>query len=344
MPTVPMMDDPLPPFPRAFWAWRQAPTATALNDWLDAHLAAVHVALRASGAVLFRGFGVTSPDALREIAERITGPLGEHYEGPSPRKGVARGVYTASEAPSVVPIPAHAEMSYLERMPRHLYFLCREPSRVGGETTLADGRKVLARLDPELVGPLFEQPLRIRRRHAGPSRVPNPFAPTPWTSMFATEDRDEALERARALGFDARFEPDGSLTLEHEQPVARRHPETGELAWLNHLLVFHASTPAAILEGALRARRAPVRVAAAACARLAAWAGREVASDVRLANGDPIPDATVDHVRRVVARSSVALGWKRGDLVIVDNHRVLHGRLPFRGKREVLVAWSAARA
>ncbi len=221
-------------------------------------------------------------------------------------------------------------------MPRHVFFWCRKPADFLGGTTLVDGRRVAQRLQHlDLTDP------RIRRRHARAHGPHDPFELKRWTLSFSAT-REQALARAAALGFDARFERDGALTLEHTQPATRVHPETGERAWLNHLLVFHASAPAAVLDQPL-ASPALHRLAKLYRAAMPRF-GRQVASDVTRGDGTAIDDATVQQVRDAVADESVAVRWRTGDLLIVDNHIALHGRQPYRGAREVIAAWSAARA
>ncbi|HEX5659528.1 MAG TPA: TauD/TfdA family dioxygenase [Polyangiales bacterium] len=312
-----------------------------LPAWVRRELSRLHAALLRSGAVLLRGFALQDPAQFAEAAELIAGPLDVEYEGPSPRTALgAPGVYTASEVTGKVAIAEHAELSYMPTMPRHVFFWCRQPAAFLGGTTIVDGRRVLARLDPERIASL-RAGLRIRRRHARAVGPHDPFELKRWTLGFG-QTREAALERARALGFHARFERDGSLTLEHTQPALRVHPETGEEAWLNHLLVFHASAPAAVLDQPLAspALRRLAQLYRAAMPRL----GREVASDVSLPDGTPIDDETVAHVREAIIDETVAVRWRAGDLLIVDNHIALHGRQPYRGAREVIAAWSKARA
>lgn len=327
---------------------RGALSSEPLTAFVTAHLPELREALLVHGAVLLRGFQLTQAEAFAEVAELVGGPLGSQYEGPSPRKLLSGSVYTASEVPGPMVVAEHAEMSYLPEMPRHLFFWCKTPAAVGGATTLADGRRVLAELDPARVGPLLEAPLRIRRRHARPRGFHDPFELKRWPSTFGAGDLSALSARLAALGVTARFEADGALTLESRQPAVRAHPETKERAWLNHLLVFHASAPAATLESAVRNERdlraAALYPVAYAYRKLMPLLGREVATDVRLDDGAPISDETLGYVRSVVDRVAVPVQWQRGDLVIVDNHLVLHGRRPFWGKREVAVAWSDARA
>lgn len=336
-----------PPSPRVFYpgSWR---AANSPASWVWDHLPRIHAALHERGAVLLRGFELNDIEPFVRVSTLVGGPLGQDYEGPSPRHTLAREVYTASEVPAGLVIPEHSEMSYLASMPRHLFFWCRKPADAGGETTIVDGRRVLARLDEQVVESLRRGPVRIRRRHAALGFSLDPFELKPWSATFGTVDRDEALTRARHAGFEAHFDERGALTLESEQPVVRVHPETSEEAWLNHLLVFHASAPAAVLAGAVRRRG---HVAKLAAARLTSeyrrWStrlGREVATDVSFANGEPIPDDVVAHVRDAVDAEAIPVAWQRGDLMIVDNHLALHGRRPYRGSRSVAVAWSKARA
>lgn len=331
--------------PHVFRAGASRETAA---HFVESHRGEIAAALLRDGAVLLRGFALDDPEEFSRIATRIGGPLATSYRGPSPRTEVARGVHSASDVSSAVVVPEHAEISYEPTMPRHLFFWCREASPIGGETTVVDGRLVLAELDPALVAPILDGPLRVRRRHARICGLHDPFELRRWNETFGTEDRAIVAERLARLGQTARFEADGSLTIEHETTLVRTHPVTGDLVFANHLLVFHASTPTAILASAVRHEKA-LRAAAIfplawSYRVLSEFVDREVATDVRLADGAPIPDEVVDHVRVVVDRVAYRHRWQAGDLVILDNHLALHGRRPYLGHRDVVVAWSAEKA
>ncbi len=337
----PALEGRAPLFPTIY----EAP-APELLGWLGRHREELRAAATSAGAILLRGFAGVDAGTFAQAAALFGGPLGEHYEGPSPRVPLAPGVYTASEVWSALVVAEHAEMSYLPQLPRYLYFWCRQPARHGGATTLVDGRRVLARLDARRIAPLLAGPLRIRRRHARPRGWHDPFELKRWPSAFGTDRREALALRAQALGCALSFERDGAITLEHRQPAVRRHPESVEEAWLNHLLVFHGSAPAATLASALceRELRALLPYPLALAYRALTRAGYRGATEVALANGEPVPDRIVAHVREVVDREAIHLDWRAGDLLIVDNHIALHGRRPYRGAREVIVAWSHARA
>lgn len=61
---------------------------------------------------------------------------------------------------------------------------------------------------------------------------------------------------------------------------------------------------------------------------------------VAFADGSPIPAEYIRQVRDRGLAAAVDVDWRRGDLLIVDNVLVGHGRRPFTGNRRVLVAMS----
>lgn len=48
--------------------------------------------------------------------------------------------------------------------------------------------------------------------------------------------------------------------------------------------------------------------------------------DIRFANGDAIPEAVMAEVQDVTARCTADIQWRSGDIAIIDNKRVMHGR------------------
>ena len=51
-----------------------------------------------------------------------------------------------------------------------------------------------------------------------------------------------------------------------------------------------------------------------------------------------IDQAEALHAYDVIKRSAIALQWRRGDLLLLDNTLAAHGRTPFSGTRSVLTA------
>lgn len=121
-----------------------------LKDWLSDNVEQVNELLHRNGGVLFRRFEVGGMDGFEEAMKVLCGGrLSRYVHGSTPRTRLHGSVYTATEYPSYMSIPLHNEMSYTNKWPMRLGFYCIEPARAGGETLVADSRKVLARIDPD---------------------------------------------------------------------------------------------------------------------------------------------------------------------------------------------------
>ena len=59
-------------------------------------------------------------------------------------------------------------------------------------------------------------------------------------------------------------------------------------------------------------------------------------------DGEPIPEGLLAEIKAVTAREMVCVRWQSGDVILIDNSRVLHGRRPFSGPRSILVRMGAA--
>src|SRR5262245_16986493 len=95
------------------------------------------------GGILFRGFPIQNADDFSLVIDAMgTGKCVDYIGGDSPRKKVKGNIYTSTEAPPSFKIPLHNELSFVKNYPSHIYFFCETPSETGGETMIADARKI----------------------------------------------------------------------------------------------------------------------------------------------------------------------------------------------------------
>lgn len=268
-------------------------------------------------ALVFRGFGIAE-DALEPIMDELLPNRLAYVHGNSPRTKVGRNVYTSTEYPAELTISMHNELSYAHAWPARLLFYCAKEPTTGGATPLVDGTRWLAALAPE-----------IREAYRGGVR----YAQTlhdgfglgkSWQDTFET--KDEAVVEAFLGATDANWEwrPDGSLRVTQLRPSTTRHPVTGAEVWFNQSDQWH---PASLGDETARelAQILPED---------------ELPQSVSFADGSPIPDEYVTEVRDKGLESAVDVDWWTGDLMLIDNVSVGHGRRPFSGPRRVLVAMS----
>ena len=327
---------------------RDDSSVAALCAWIAARREWVHDRLLAHGAILFRGFEVFDAPAFERVARSIDDGLQNEYLGTSPRNALTSHVFTASELPPFFPIPQHCEMSFVKEPPRRLFFTClTAPAANSGETPLADFRKVLRDLDPQLVKRFEEKGLRIVRNYSGPDGGGrfDLWRLKRWDEMFLSSDHATVEAKCRAEGFDPIWTDGGGLRLVSTQPIVRRHPTTGEAAWHNHATTFHISQAAGEYKRIYRIRPSIKHFLLWQLARALERLQRRKPADERAmhcthADGSEIAAADMEALRDAVWNNLVVIPWRRGDVVAIDNYAVSHGRLPYAGPRNVAVAWA----
>ena len=57
-------------------------------------------------------------------------------------------------------------------------------------------------------------------------------------------------------------------------------------------------------------------------------------------DGSRIEPEALDHLRDVYREKTVSFPWHRGDILMLDDMLVAHGRSPYQGARKILVGMS----
>lgn len=319
-----------------------------LKSWIAEHRADLEASWLHYGMLRFRGFEVLGPDAFEQVAAAIEPDLKNDYLGTSPRNALSRYVFSASELPSYFPIAQHSEMSFLPSAPRKLFFHCTIAPTQRGETPTVDWRAVWRDLPRELKDSFVARGVRYIRNYDGPES-PNSrdlWQLKRWDEMFSTTDPAAAEQKATEQGLRCEWLPEGRLRLVNERPATRVHPVTGETVWFNHTQVFHVAA-AALEYHRIRQHQKTLRSAFfdALTASLTALKQRRKAAidqpmHVTHADGGEINPSHVRALVDTIWRHLVIEPWRVGDVLAIDNRSTGHGRLPFTGPREVLVAWT----
>lgn len=286
-----------------------------LLSWAAANREYVRARLAGPGAILFRGFRVREPEAFEQFVRHVSGEPLEYRERSSPRRRVAGNVYTSTDYPARETILLHNENSYQQVWPQKLFFFCATPSETGGETPLADVRRVLRRIPPETRE-------RFRERKVMYVRNYDEGLGLDWREVFQAEDRAAVERYCAAAGIAAEWgEGDRLRTRQVAQAVAR-HPQTGEEVWFNHAAFFHVSR----LERRVRE------------ALLEAVGEEHLPNNSFYGDGGAIEPAALEEVAAAYDAETVAFPWQAGDILMIDNMLVAHGRRPYTGARKILVA------
>jgi alpha-ketoglutarate-dependent taurine dioxygenase len=304
-----------------------------LEQWVRGERAWLRRALREHGALLFRGFEMADAERFAEFLRGADLPLMDYPRGTSPRTEVGEHIYTSTETRPDVAIPMHTEMSYTSVFPQGVAFCCVTPPARQGATPLADMRGVLGRLGPERVAEFGRRGLRYVQIVP---REPTPVLERTWPGMFGTTDRAEVERRCKQQDIECRWLADGSLRIANACLALRPHPATGEPVWFNQAHVFHLR----IFEYQARQGVADAAQQAERFRKLLGLPADASVEPMQCTWGDgaEIPDAVMEEVRAALDAETVRFDWERGDLLLLDNFRVGHGREPFVGERRLLAA------
>jgi len=277
--------------------------------------AVVDAQLEHVGAILFRGFRDPGREGFREFAAAFGHPLLNYDFASTPRSELSKGVYTATEYPPHQRIPLHNEQAYTLDWPLKIWFYCEQPAQQGGETPIADSRRIFQRLDPELRRRFAVRGLKYVRNYGNGLDLP-------WQRVFGTEDRNKVESYCRSHRIHWEWKRDGELRTSQVCQAIAQHPRTRAEVWFNQAHLFHVSG----LEPAVRE------------ALLEVVEPQDLPRNVYYGDGTPIEDSALETVRGVLDEVKVIFPWRAADVLLLDNMLTAHARSTFKGPRKVLVA------
>lgn len=292
---------------------RASTSGVDLAKWAESQKTTLDELCRKYGAVLFRNFEVhDAQDLNRAIEATSSGPL-EYQERSSPRSTVEGRIYTSTDYPPTFDIFPHNEHSYSRTFPLTLYFCCITPAAAGGETPIADTRRILARIST-----------RVQRKFAdkGWMYVRNfgdGFGLT-WQNSFQTEDRSVVESYCKSHGIQWEWHGE-RLRTRQNRPAMARHPLTGDQIWFNHATFFHISTLEAPLRNGL----------------LATFETSALPNNTYYGDGSEIESDVLEELRTAYLEECILFAWQRGDVLMIDNMLTAHARKAYQGERKILV-------
>jgi len=312
-----LVDVALPP------AGRTIPTILAprlagvnLAEWLMTRRSYVDELLLAHRALLFRGFRVHDVASLEAIvAASSSGARLEYRDRTSPRYAVGDNVYVSTIYPAAQAIHLHNEGTYWREWPLKIYFCCLHAPREGGATPIADVRAVFQRIPAEVRDPLVRRQVMYVRNY-------NDGLGLRWQEVFQAAVRHEVEATCRRNGITFEWKDGDRLRTTQVRPAVRWHPVTGEPVWFNHAAFFHISAYDPAVRDAL----------------LANFLVDELPYHTCYGDGEPIPESAIRVIREAYEAERVTVPWREGDVLLLDNMSVAHGRDPYVGERQVIVA------
>jgi alpha-ketoglutarate-dependent taurine dioxygenase len=289
-----------------------------LGEWAKDNRDRLNNALWQHKALLFRGFHIRNPEEFEAfvLAASDTGLL-EYKDRTTPRHsegGKSDRVYISTIYPSEQRIHQHNEGTYWTRWARKLFFCCLTAPEIGGATPLTDTTRVYKSLNPEIRQRFEDKKWMLIRNY-------NDGFGLPWQEVFQTESRKEVEAYCDSHAIRYEWKGGDRLRTYSVRSAVYTLPNTGERVWFNHAAFYHYTS----LDPAVRE------------ALMSEFSEEELPYNTFYGDGSPIKPQDIEHIRSVYEKETLAFPWQPGDLTMLDNMAIAHGREPYQGDRKVIV-------
>ncbi|KAM0748535.1 Clavaminate synthase-like protein [Meredithblackwellia eburnea MCA 4105] len=287
---------------------------------------------RSGGALLIRGLPIHSAnDFSRAVFATDLGVAHREVGRPPKRTVLAPEVVTANEGPAHAPIWTHNEYGWSVIFPDYLFFYALVPPTEGGETPINSGIELASKLQtqaPEFYDKLKRKGLKYHYRYthevaegsnSGASII-SAYGQNvlPGDSPEVVKDKVELEVRKHSHRFV--WEEDGTLSVYHIVPCIRQ-TASGEIAFFGNLLSaygrakYHKALEYPFLGDDGGYHPLPL-----------------------YGDGSSIDVKDMEIADKIVHDSRVLVKWQAGDILLFDNTKVQHARIPWKGERKVLAS------
>ena len=289
----------------------------AIEEWVRQNRLAINIALKETGAVLIRGLGMRDPDDFNRFVAAVGLPAFSYKESLSNavRVNYSERVFTANEAPPEVEIYLHHEMAQTPVSPSVLFFCCISAAEHGGATPVCRSDQLFEAFKlshPKWTAQLLAKGLRYVTRMPAVSDESSGQGRS-WYSTLDVSGRHEAEQKLALMGYTFTWQSNDHLeTLSPALPGVVDLSNGGQ-SFYHQLIAAYRGWPGV--------RENPT-------------------SGVMFGDRTEIPVKLLESLSAMAEDYTTDLQWVDGEIAIVNNKMIMHGRRPYSGdrKRQVLVS------
>lgn len=285
-------------------------------EWAKDNKSLLESYLAKYGGILLRNFNIHSVSEFNRLVQSISPTLLDYVYRSTPRTKLGGKIYTATEYPADRIIPLHNENAYSRSWPNKIFFFSVIVASTGGETPIADSRNVYKKIDSQIKDKFEKHGVMYTRNYTKGIDLS-------WQEVFQTEVKGDVENYCTENNIEFEWKLGApELTTRQTCQATLLHPVSGEPVWFNQAHLFHISS----LDENSRLS-------------LIKELGEEnIPRHASYGNGEPLEEDVLDHIREVYDQEKVKFQWHKGDIMILDNILMAHGREPYAGERKVAVA------
>lgn len=274
------------------------------------------------GGIVLRGFPITETHDFSQFIGLFPSFDAGYAGGRAPRKSISGKVMEATRLASSVRLALHSEMAYMRDYPKRIAFFSRKTAPVGGETLIGDVRHLVDAIPPAILAKIRQLGTRMARNFGPRSEnLEDTYAHMDqrgWNQAFFTEDPAEVETICAERGLEPHWNEDGSLVVFNKLEPFVIHPETGKELYRS---VLHMKPQVENPELEAEMRKA-----------------KKHPTGATLGNGQRLEPEEMAQMEDIIDRVTYSWPWRDGDVMVLDNLQVWHGRNPYEGSRDVQVA------
>ena len=291
--------------------------AESAASWLSSERERLLNILAREGAVLLRGLPLSNAldfDACVVALELENFTYAESLSN-AVRVNKTERVFTANEAPPELEIFLHHEMAQTPTYPSKLLFFCEHSSDTGGSTPLCQSERLLKQLRdkvPQLIDDLQSKGVQYTNVMPASADLGSGQGRS-WQNTLGSKSKTSAETRLRDLNYTWEWLQDENLKVTTPVLPAIRRLDDGRKVFFNQLIAAY--------QGWKDSRN-------------------QDSKKIQFGDGSDITEESMDDVCEIAEKITYDHFWQKGDLLLVDNFLVMHGRRPFFGTRKVLASLS----
>ena len=209
----------------------------------------------------------------------------------------------------------HNELTYHTEFPQNVCFICKQPTEYGGETTIYDCQQAFANLSPSFQKEAIEKNIIFAKKYVQQRNHPKYSS---WQQMF-----DENTTTEEVIAHWTTF---GYTCLLHQES------ENGEII---DIVETQIERPIAYNYNGNTCLHASI-VGVAPYWYREIWQDKEPQVMLKSEDGELYPEERVQEMEEAIKSARIFYNnLQENDVLLLDNPRIAHGRLPFRGDRVV---------